>query len=312
MATRPKAPILPSKPLDPTGADALERRAIQDLARRLRQIGRAYVEALERIPAEPTVNRRYVFQLDSFLLSSILARAGDEVDAQLLEGGEQNVWLFDAYVRAAYQRGTAQEFANLAQQSPAYRAGQDTLAAVLQSEPYRRRIALIAAREFEEMQGLAGGVKAAMSRILTDGVARGMNPREVAKLLREQAGIEAVRARRIARTEITTALRRARWDEHDDAQERYGLRTMLMHYSALSPTTRITHAARHARLYTSEQVRDWYSQDGNSINCKCSQLSVLVDSNNQPLVPQIVDRARATERKMKAEGRGPWAKEGKS
>lgn len=312
MATRPKAPILPGKPTDPTGADALERAAIRDLASRLRKIGKAYVEALDRIPAEPAVNRRYVFQLDSFLLSSILARAGAEVDAQLLEGGEQNVWLFDAYVRAAYQRGTAQEFANLAQQAPAYRAGQETLAAVLQSEPYRRRIALIAAREFEEMQGLAGGVKAAMSRILTDGVARGLNPREVAKLLREQAGIEAVRARRIARTEITTALRRARWDEHDDAQERYGLKTMLMHYSALSPTTRITHAARHARLYTSEQVRDWYSRDANSINCKCSQVSVLVDARNQPLVPQIVDRARAAERKMRAEGRGPWAKEGKS
>lgn len=312
MARKPKAPILPSKPTDPTGVDALERRAIRDFASRMRKIGKAYVAGLNRIPAEPAVNKRYSFQLDPFLLSSILSQAGAEVDALLLEGGEQSVWLFETYVSAAYRRGTAQEFASLAQQSPAYRAGQEALISVLQSEPYRRRIALIAAREYEEMLGLSGGVKAAMSRILTDGVARGLNPRDVAKLLTTQAGIEAGRARRIARTEITTALRRARWDEHDDAQERYGLRTMLMHYSALSPTTRINHAARHARLYTSDQVRDWYSQGAEAINCKCSQISVLVDSNNKPLVPQIVDRARAAERKMRAEGRGPWAKEGKS
>jgi hypothetical protein len=39
---------------------------------------------------------------------------------------------------------------------------------------------------------------------------------------------------------------------------------------------------RHAHLYTNEEVRDWYSKDGNSINCKCSQQSVLVDADGKP------------------------------
>lgn len=306
---RVKAPILPTQPSDPTGADRIERGAMRELARRMRKIRDAYIEGLNRIPAEPAVNRRYTFNLDPLILSSILSRAGGEVDAQLLEGGEHNVWFFNAYVSTAYQRGTAQQFANLAQQSTAYAGGQESLANILRSEPYRRRIALIAAREFEEMQGLGGGVKANMARILTDGMARGLNPRDIAKALTEQAGIEARRANMIARTEITTALRRARLDESEDAQERYGLKSMEMHYSALSPTTRLTHAQRHGNLYTVEQQRNWWAQGANSINCKCSTISVMVDDAGKPLVPAIVERARETERKMRAKGKGPWVKE---
>ena len=51
-------------------------------------------------------------------------------------------------------------------------------------------MALVRARVFEEMKGLSGQVKADMARILTDGIARGLNPREVAKNLTNQAGIE--------------------------------------------------------------------------------------------------------------------------
>lgn len=305
----PRAPILPAKPSDPTGVDRLERGAMREFARRMRKIRDAYIEGLNRIPAEPAVNRRYAFNLDPLLLSSILSRSGGEVDAQLLEGGEQSVWFFSAYVSTAYQRGTAQQFVNLAQQSSAYAGGQESLATILRSDPYRRRIALIAAREFEEMQGLGGGVKANMARILTDGMARGLNPRDIAKTLTVQAQIEARRASMIARTEITTALRRARLDESEDAQERYGLKSMEMHYSALSPTTRLTHAQRHGNLYTVEQQRNWWAQGANSINCKCSTISVLVDDAGKPLVPAIIERARETEKKMRAKGKGPWLRE---
>lgn len=308
MAKIQKAPILPTSPRDPTGVDRLERGAMLEFGRRMRKIRNAYVAALGRIPAELAVNKRYAYRLDQAILALVLGDAARETEAQLLEGGELGVWFFSAYALAAYQRGTAQTFANLAQQSAAYKAGQDSLANILRSEPYRRRIALIAAREYEEMQGLSGTVKANMARILTDGIGRGQNPRVIAKALTEQAGIETRRANRIARTEITTALRRARWDESDEAAEQYGLRVMLMHYSALSPTTRESHAARHARLYTVDEVRDWYAEGANSINCKCSQVEVLVDADGKPLAPVIIARARATKKKMEARDYA-WAKE---
>ncbi|MGP3005716.1 phage minor head protein [Serratia marcescens] len=302
MTTKPKPPILPSNIKDPTGVDKLERGAMREFAKRLKLITKGYIDILNRIPAEPVVNERYTFRLDQGLLSMLLQNGEALVDEILLEGGEFNLWFFGRYVSVAYQRGTAQEYYNLSQQSSAYAAGQQDVPNILLSEPYQLRLILVRAREFEEMKGLSAQVKSDMARILTDGIARGLNPRDVAKNLNEQTGIETRRANRIARTEITTALRRARWDEAQDAQDRYGIKTKLLHISALSPTTRATHAARHAHLYTQDEVRVWYTKNGNAINCKCSQLSVLVDDKGNPLTPSVIDKAKQTFNDMKERG----------
>lgn len=288
-----KPAILPGKPSDPTGVDSIERKAMRDFNRRMREASKAYVAALERIPSGPAVNRRYEFRLDQVLLNALLAQLDLEIDAILLEGGANGIWLFEQYVSVAAARGVTQEFSNLAQQSPAYKSGRESAMAILRSEPHQRRMALVRARVFEEMKGLSGQVKASMARILTEGIGRGQNPRDIASQLKKQSAVESRRAHRIARTEITTALRRARWDEADDAEAIYGVKTKELHLSALSPTTRQTHAARHGKLFTREQVRDWWSRDGNSVNCKCTTTSVMVDDDGKPLVPSIIDRAKA-------------------
>ena len=70
-------------------------------------------------------------------------------------------------------------------------------------------MALVHARVFEEMKGLTADVKRDMARVLTDGVGRGLNPRDIARNHRPDRHREAP-ANRIARTEVTTALRRAK------------------------------------------------------------------------------------------------------
>jgi len=212
MTRKPKPPILPSNIKDPTGVDKLERGAMREFAKRMKLIAKGYIDILNRIPSEPVVNERYTFRLDQGLLSMLLQNGEARVDDILLEGGEFNLWFFGRYVSVAYQRGTAQEYYNLSQQSSAYAAGQQDVPNILLSEPYQLRLILVRAREFEMMKGLSAQVKSDMARILTDGIARGLNPRDVAKNLNAQTGIETRRANRIARTEITTALRRARWD----------------------------------------------------------------------------------------------------
>lgn len=290
---RQAEPIIAGTPGDPAGVDSLERAAIREFARRLRRVAAVYVAALERIPAAPVVNARYSFELLPGVLDALLTSAGFEVDEILLDGSAENLWFTAEFVAPAYARGTSQTLRNLSKQSPVYRAARPDMRTLINSEPYRRRIALLKAREFEEMKGFAGGVKANLARILTDGIARGRNPLAIARNIKEQTGIEQYRAERIARTEVTTALRRARLDESDDAADEYALNMRQMHLSALSPTTRRSHAERHGNLYTSEQVRDWYSEGGNSINCKCSQSEVLVDNNGEPLVKAATSRVRA-------------------
>ncbi|HDX9078086.1 TPA: phage head morphogenesis protein [Klebsiella oxytoca] len=304
-AKKTKPPILPRNYQDPTGADALERRAMKDFARRMNKIGKAYKSALDKIPSSLAVNARYEYQLNPTILSIILSDASYLVDQVLLEGSEYDLWFYE-YVDLAAEKGTGQAYANLSQQSPVYAAGRESLSAILITEPYQRRMALVNARMFEEMKGLSAEVKRDMARVLTEGIGRGLNPREVSRNLTEQIGIEKRRANRIARTEITTALRRAKWEEDQEASELYGLKTKLLHISALSPTTRHTHAARHAHLYTNEEVRDWYAKDANSINCKCTQQSVLVDEEGKPIYPDTITKLKQEYKTMQARGYA-WA-----
>jgi len=289
---KPKPAILPGNKQDPTGTDRLERRAMKDFAARMKKVVGAYITALERFPATLAVNASYEYQLDPLLLNMTLNDASILVDSVLLEGDQNNNWFAETYVEAAVVRGTAQAFANLSQQSATYLADRQSLQTLLLSDPYQRRMALVNARVFEEMKGLTAETKRNMARVLTDGIGRGLNPKEVARNLRSQAGIEKRRANTIARTELTTALRRARWDEADEAKKDLGLTIRLMHISALSPTTRQSHAFRHYHLYTVEEVRTWYATGANAINCKCSQVEVLVDAKGQPLSPKVVEMAR--------------------
>ncbi len=59
MATkRTKPPILPRNYQDPTGADALERRAMKDFSRRMNKIGKAYKSALDKNTFLPRSKRQ--------------------------------------------------------------------------------------------------------------------------------------------------------------------------------------------------------------------------------------------------------------
>ncbi|MEY1194990.1 phage minor head protein [Providencia rettgeri] len=293
---------------DPTAVDKLERGAMKAFAKRIKKVSQGYIQLLNRIPSEPVVNKKYQFDLDPNYLSIILRDGELMVDEVILQGGEFNNFFFNEYVSTAYERGTAQEYANLAQQSTAYAATQQSVATILLSEPYQLRMALVRARVFEEMKGLSAQVKADMARILTDGIARGLNPREVARNLNEQSGIEIRRANRVARTEITTALRRARMDEADEASEVLNFETRQVHISALSPTTRPNHASRHGKIFTTDEQRDWWARDGNSINCKCSTVTILTDKEGRPYNDTLLNKLKEEKEAMKERGY-QWAEE---
>lgn len=307
MATKPKPAIIPKNKSDPTGLNALERKAMTDFARRLRKVQKAYTDALDRFPASPVVNRRYEYQLDPLLINIVPNDASVLVDAVLLEGGQNNLWFSEDYVEPAAIRGTNQAYVNLSQQSATYAASRESLQAILLSTPYQRRMSLVYARVFEEMKGFTADTKRDMARVLTDGIGRGLNPKEVARNLRDQIGVEIRRANRISQTEIPGALRRARREEARET-ESLGLHVRMLHISALLPTTRRGHAVRHSHTYTIEEVETWYSVDGNSINCHCAQIEVLVNDKGEVLNPSVVEKLKE-ERKQMAKRGYPWAEE---
>lgn len=301
-----RAPILPSNLRDPNGTDAKERQAMAEFGRRMEQCRRAYVDLLDQIEFEEvTVNaKRYTFRTLPSILMQLLDTTANLVD-QYLGADRVRNWFTIGYVIPAYEKGAATAWRNLGVQSVEYSASRPTLQSLLLSEPYQARIGLISAREFELMKGLSASVKSTMSQQLTAGLAQGIGPREIAKNLTAQAGIEKRRANMIARTEINQSLRTARLDETQDASTRLGIQVKVLHISALSPTTRATHAARSGNLYTVQEERDWYAEGANSINCKCGSSEAIVDEKGQPVSKGLVDRlqkaAAAWEEKHGAE-----------
>ena len=110
--------LLPKLRRDPTGTDALERKAIGDMNARIIQIRKRYRQALLAIPVEtydvkanwqlaPNA-KRYQFRLEPWTLDAILADLDAFVDGLMLEGGRASNWFHELYVSVAYQRGAAQ------------------------------------------------------------------------------------------------------------------------------------------------------------------------------------------------------------
>lgn len=291
--------ILPRDWHDPLGTDSRERRAMLDFQRRFVRIRKGALDIFDSVQyrkLETNASRpstgSYQYELDDARADLITAMIASMVDEILLEGGRQEFWFNDVYVKPAYVQGTALTYSNLAAQSVAYAVSKPTFEALIASPPYRRRIALIAGRQFEQMQGFASDVaKDKLAGVLVRGMIAGKNPAAIAHDIVERTDVDYKRALRIARTEINQALRTARADEAKDAQDRLGLRTKIMHISALSPTTRDEHADRHGRLFEIQEEMDWLATDANSINCKCSMVEVLLRKNGQPYDTDLLVRA---------------------
>lgn len=301
--------ILPRSTDDPSAQDKRERGAIKQFATRFKGIKRDMLALLNSIKyrklviSSPlTTNAevvKYEFDINELTYAAIGLEVDEIVDRWLEAVGTEAArqWLIQAFVTPAYQQGTGMAYSNLAVQSSSYKSTRESLADLLRSEPYRRRLGFIQARSFETMKNLGAQTKETMRLTLLDGMAQGLNPNEIAKQLEEATDLGAVRARRIARTEITTALRRARIEEAEQTTIDLGLNIRMMQFSALSPTTRLSHAKRHGKLFTFEEARAWMSTSPNMINCKCTFVEVLVGKDGKPLVAGIIARAEAIKAK---------------
>lgn len=289
--------ILPRSEKDPTGIEPKVHQCERDLSERFDRIKRGYLALISGLRgrvlsnnSSMVVNEFYAYEIDENLLSGIYAGLDALVEEAIMETIAGNSWFFERYLEPALRTGAIAAYLNIAAQVPEYQLLIPTVSEFLISERYRLRVALVKSRQFEFMAGLAGETRNDLARVLADGISRGLNPRQVAKAITEQIDIEKRRANRIAQTEITMALRRARWEESDYAEEKTQIRMMELHLSALKPTTRVGHAARHGKLYTRDQVRKWYSEGANAINCYCSQSSVAVDEDGNPISTAMARR----------------------
>lgn len=236
----------------------------------------------------------YVYDMTAAQLADLLQIVQTILDDALLDGGSQNIWALD-YVAAEYERGTQQAFTNLSVQSPVY-ASQTTLQLLLSSPAYQNQIASAYISTYSDWKGISDTARADLANVIADSIGRGANPRETASIVSRRLDVSMSRAKNIAQTEQVGALRQAQWNETDWASDRLGLNTGLLWLSALKPTTRAWHRARHGKVYTTEEVRDFYAENGNRYNCYCAQVPVLLDDDGKLFNEGLTEKL-AAERK---------------
>jgi hypothetical protein len=86
-------------------------------------------------------------------------------------------------------------------------------------------------------------------------------------------------------------------DEDEADCYRIGVSHRFMHISALSPSTRTSHAERHGRLFTADEIKQWMAEDDNAVDCQCTFTLVLVDENGSPRMTSLLVRAAVARQK---------------
>ncbi|HHJ0103613.1 TPA: phage minor head protein [Yersinia enterocolitica] len=313
-ATRIGTPIVPRNKADPTQSY----RTVNNMYRDIEERYLGIKTALKRIFDERLTGRvregnaeqsfavhgdtiyqvnasAYIYDMTARQLADLLERVQTILDDYLLEGIGQDIWAL-SYVSDEYQRGMLSSFTNLSVQSPVY-ASQTTLSALLSSPAYQNQISMAYVSTYSDWKGISDKVRADLANVISDSIGRGINPRETARLISKRLDISMSGAKNIAQTEQVGALRQAQWAETTWAKERLGLNTGLLWLSALKPTTRAWHAARHGRIYTVEEVEAFYAENGNRYHCYCSQIPAILNDKGEIVNVGLIEKL-AKERKQ--------------
>jgi len=153
--------------------------------------------------------------------------------------------------------------------------------AILTSKAYIDDLSRAYAGNYATVKGLGEQTSGQVIDRIRRGMRAGKSPTEIAKDISERFNVSRSRAKTIADTNINAAYNDARLRAASRVEQQTGLIGGVIHISALLPTTRDEHAARHGKAYTPEDQAAWWDEGSNRINCHCTTRAVLVDSSGK-------------------------------
>lgn len=304
MINKIKSPIIPRNKKDPTQSFKSLNKTYRNIENRYHKIKlrfnellSLYLKGVEResnqsfIFSQGTIyqaNSNYIYDLSASELDALHKLMQDILDEYLLEGGRESFWRLST-IEDEYNRGTHSAYINLSYQS-AYYAEETTLMVLLAKPAYQNQIKQAFTLSFNGWKSLTETAKSDLSHVLASAIARGINPRETAKIISKRLEVSMSKAKSLAQTEQLAAYRQAQWNETTWTQERLGLNTALLHISAKLPTSRVTHVYWDGRIRTVEDVQNWYEENGNRYNCHCAQLPILLNENGEPYNKFVIEQ----------------------
>jgi SPP1 gp7 family putative phage head morphogenesis protein len=324
-------PVIPRSAEDPANQKGNLKRAQVELKKRFERINKAMKqlvkdqEQYQRVASankmafwwpldsngerinEVVVNKAYYsYDISTERYDSINSFIEHLLYNELLEsltGQRPNNWFYQSYLSSAYNdaiRDTIQSSKNMAEPSV---VGDEIAMMIRQLDadafnPQQvNALSLVYSRVFNEMKGLTDSMKVDLSETLTRGMASGLGIREITQDVAKRVGVGFSRAQRISRTEILGAYRTAQRDKtrqiNEDIYSDSPFVQKQLWFSALAMTSRPHHVAKHGQIYSMQEVEEFYSENGNSINCLCSQSPILVNrKTGEAVMKDLIKKMR--------------------
>lgn len=279
-----KNPIIPSSRVNPTMTTPLLRKADKDIRARYSRIKAQVLAMFERIPYYAlNVDGVYSFRPEDS--ERLRLELGYVLDSELANGDQNTNW-YAQYDKEAAAQGAAQTVANLSAMSEVYATARP-LGVVLSSPDYQTRVQFALAKSYTHWKGLSASTQADLAQVIMLGIERGMNPKALKGIIADRLNVSRSKAAQYSQTDLTDTLRQARWAESEAAEEQLGLDIRMLWTSALIPTTRPWHASRHGRIYSIQEVKDFYASGKEKYNCRCSTVEVLMIDGKAQLTSKL-------------------------
>lgn len=296
---------------DPTGQAANRNKTTRRLNVRLERSRREVLRLFRAVPRDRRIETVivnanqvvYEYDLSPVQLEDLNAEVRATINTELLETQGEVMppdWWYKPEVELPTRQGTLEEINRFNQLiAVAVVAGVTVRGmtpqriapeVILTSRPYLDALRNVQVENFAVIKTLSNRTADQVIQQLNSGIRSGLTPTEIAKNITGRFDVSKSSAKRIAETEVNRAYTDAKMNAIDLASAESGLRAGVLHISALTATTRANHAARHGLAFTVSQQKQWWDSGTERINCKCSVLSVLIDSKGN--VVQKEEQAR--------------------
>jgi len=160
------------------------------------------------------------------------------------------------------------------------------------SEFYRTELNKAYVSNFTSIKTLSNNTASQVIQRINAGISSGLTPTAIGNDIAERFDVSKASAKRIAETEVNKAYNDAKLNATGIMAEETGLRAAVIHISALTPTTRRHHAARHGNAYTVVDQTQWWDSGANRINCKCTTRSILLDRRGNVVQSELQDEIK--------------------
>jgi SPP1 gp7 family putative phage head morphogenesis protein len=311
---------------DPAGLSKARAGATRTLSSKLKRSEKRVLRLFRRIPKE----RRFESDIKANAIVYDYPLTGDDLELllqeieiilndELLESQFEmpDDWYWQDTIERPYRRGTLEEVnetnrlialaiaAGIVLRPKQGQVGFDGLPssisqvtkidpqAVLLSGQYQQALGKVYATNFGNIKSLSNNTATQVYGVINRGIDAKLTPNKIAEQISERFNVSKSSAKRIANTEVNKAYTDAKMDMSDRVKEQVGIKSGVLHISALSSTTRAHHAARHGNIYTTTAQREWWDTGSNRINCKCTIKTVLVDRSGNVIDTESQEQIKA-------------------